>query len=203
MAAIIVSITTAATLCSAQPANTQTSGPQINKQPLIDFRNMVAEKVQKGEVDLTAPFSLTLVGRLNPEGKFDPKKSRFTKVEGNQQTAEIAKRGLEALSDSGYFQYLLDLKGKELQIALNQDEKEFAASVKSDVENQEKARRLSSAFNVFINMGKIMFKNKKETKLLEFMKAKNEEASFLLMLQMPQSDFSDMFKQMLEEKVAK
>ena len=98
---------------------------RFNKRPLQDFAANLNQKLDKNDVDLTKPFSVTLEGYLTKEGKFDPKRTKFTKSEGDEKIVAVAKDAIQNASDSGILGYLSDLGVEKVKVNFSQDEKDI------------------------------------------------------------------------------
>ncbi len=138
------------------------SGYDINKRPLKDLGNYVNDLLDKKQLNLELPFVLRAKGKLNKDGKFDPKTFRFDEVTtADQKMADVVKESIEAINDSGYLQYLKDLSGKDFQLEVKQDDTTLNAIVQSEVENESRARAIKSGLDFLIGLAKS--KNSSET----------------------------------------
>lgn len=204
--------TSANTEAPKNNANTNTSGAvvqpksdqeilafQPNKKPLEDFRDLVKEKVEKKEVNLQAPFSITVDGALTKEGKLDPKKTRFINPSGDPKMIDVAKAGIEALNNSGVFTYLDKLGDKRIVMTLTQDQNGITAVVQSQVETEEKAKSIASGFNTLISVGKMLRKGNDEAVLMESAKVTNQGKVFVMNFALPQAVAQDMIRRSLTE----
>lgn len=172
---------------------------QPNKKPLEDFRDLVKEKVNKKEVDLQSPFSITVDGVLTKEGKLDPKKTRFTNPSGDPKMIDVAKAGIEALNNSGVFTYLDKLGDKRIVMTLTQDQNGITAVVQSQVATEEEAARIASGFNTLISIGKMLRKGNDEAVLMENAKVTNQGKVFVMNFALPQAVAQDMIRRSLTE----
>ena len=170
-----------------------------NKKPLNDLRDSVKEKVAKNEVDLKAPFSITIDGYLDKEGKLDPKKTRFLDPQGDPKMVDLAKSAIEAINDSGLLMYLNKLGGKHLVATLQQDKDNITVVIKSAIETEEKAKSLTSGFKLLISTGKILRKGKDEEVLLNSATVSNQGKVFVLNFAVPQAVAQDLIQKQLKE----
>lgn len=126
---------------------------EINKRPFKDLGNLVNEKVAKNEVDLQSEFSINARGKLNKEGKFDPKSFKYIAASSpDPDMIDVVKRGIEAINESGYLKYLSDLSGKDLDLQVKQDLANLNAVVQTELESENRARTLSSLLGSLISM---------------------------------------------------
>jgi hypothetical protein len=125
----------------------------FNEQPLKDYREE-AKKILKSGVDSNSTFEVTMKGVLSKNGKLDPKQSKWGRdTIGDPKLVDLVKKGITALNDSGYLQYLSKLNAKELYFNAVQKDGNVSAKVIASVGNEVDARRISSAFGVFISLG--------------------------------------------------
>lgn len=144
---------------------------QFNKKPLQNLNNDLVEKIDKN-VDLTKPFSLVLTGVLTKEGKLDPQKTSYTKIEGDSEMIDIAKKAIGAVNDSGLFSYLADMGVEKMQIDFLQDDKQVLANIKSELISEERTKSVATGFNVLFQVAKIQLeKNSDAQTLLTFLNA--------------------------------
>ena len=166
------------------------NGHEINKRPLRDLTNAVTEQVKNGEIDLNAPFLLELKGSLSKDGKLDTKTTKFVKEEGDPRMVKVAKNSLEAISDSGYLQYLNDLGCSDISFRISQNTQDFDGLITCDTLNEKRARAFQSTLNMLISMVGMEAKSddaspklKQEMLLLQNVTAtqKNSVVSFIFM----------------------
>ena len=128
---------------------------RLDKRPLQDLADLVNEKFAAGKIDLTKPFSIQLEGVLNEDGKLDPKKSKFTKGEGDTAMIEIGKGFIQAINDGGFFNYLKQLGIEKVNLTLSQDDATVKGIIKSELPTQEKAKTIASGLNAMFAIAKI------------------------------------------------
>ncbi|MCD9188508.1 MAG: hypothetical protein LUM44_18970 [Pyrinomonadaceae bacterium] len=184
---------------AAFPVFAQSSKAELNKRPLQDFGQIFSEKVKNKEVDLKTPFSLTLQGTLDANGKFDPKMTKVTKSEGDAKIIELAKLGIEAVSDSGVFYYLKQLKVDEVEISLVQTDLEFSADFKSTFETAKRAKSIGDGIKLNIQIGKSAVKDENTKAILENSKVETIGKDFLLRFSMPFEQFHGIIDRELEK----
>ena len=172
---------------------------EINKKPLQDSADNLNQKLEKGEVDLTKPFSVTLEGYLTKEGKFDIKRSRFTKSEGDRQMVEVVKQAIEAVSDSGMLSYLQQFGIEKVIVNISQDDKNVAAVITSELPTVAKAKTIVSGFNVFFQMAKINVKEETEKTLLNAAKVSSQDKNFIINFAMPKEEVHQLLKNELQK----
>ncbi len=180
---------------------------EINRRPLTDFAAKVREAIRSGDVDLKADFVVELSGRLTPEGKIDPTTAAFTRQEGSPAMVDLVKRSVEAVNDSGFFQYLSNLEGENLRILFHQDGSHFKAGLIIKLANPKRARIFNSVLSVGISlarqqkMGKevLSLNEQMEVKLLSAISITTNDNEVSISLKMPKAEFHEMADHFLKE----
>jgi hypothetical protein len=126
---------------------------EINKRPLIDFAAYAKDRVESKDIDLTGAFSVTVEGPLSPKGMLDMSATTVHST-GDPKLADIAKSGITALNDAGYFQYFSALGAENLSIIVTQDDKRFSGQFQLKMKTPERAKTLASALNTMIQVSK-------------------------------------------------
>ena len=176
----------------------------FNKKPLQDFALNLNQKLDSKEVDLDKPFSITLEGYLTKEGRFDVKRSKFTKSEGDEKMIAIGKMAIEAISDSFLFSYLRELGVEKVKVDLFQNDKNASLIIKSEMATSEKAKTISSGFNSLLRLATSNVKEDKDVKtLLEATSVNSQDNNFILNFALPKEEAHRLLKvelQKLKEK---
>jgi hypothetical protein len=177
---------------------------KFNKAPFQTLADGVIAKVDSDKpeekVDLKQSFTVVLDGTLTEEGKFDAKKTRFAKGEGDQKIVDVAKSAIEAIGDSKILSYLQALGVDKVNITLVQDDKQITAVIKSNQPTEEKARTVSSGFNGIIAVAKLNTRDDADVQaLLKGVKFKSEGKSFVINFAMPKEEAHKLIDQKLQE----
>ena len=181
----------------------------INKRPLKDFAEIAKQKILSDEVDLDKEFSVSLVGVITKDGKFDlsrdektkQPKTRITKTEGDAQMIELTKQAIEAVGDSGWFGYLRSQGIEKFNLTVSQDTENFSVVILNQQPTPEKARTYVSALNSLVNAVVLMDKNgtrklgDNERKLLNGTKATAREKNVSIIISLPKAEFQEMIRQ--------
>ena len=131
------------------------TGIEINKRPIVDLGNYVNELLEKKEVDLQSDFIVNARGKLDKDGRLDPKTFKFLEAAGeNEKMVEVVKESIEALNVAGYLQYLKELSGKDIALVLQQDDANISAVIQSEMESETRAKTIKSALDLLINISK-------------------------------------------------
>ncbi len=178
---------------------------EINKRPLREFAEMVSQKVETKEVDLTTEFSVELKGILKKDGHFDTKQTKFTKSEGDKKIIEVAKSAIKAISDSGWLGYLSNFGVEKIVISLSQDKANVRVILFCEMPTSEKAKMASSGFNAILKIA-ILMSNQDSIKLgedekllLNSTKAMSESSNFVININVPKEKAQEMINRNLKE----
>lgn len=131
------------------------SGVEINKRPMVDLGNFVNELQANKEVNLQSEFIINAQGKLDKNGRLDPKTFRFVEAKSvDENMIAVVKESIEAINVAGYLQYLKDLSGKDFRLQLQQDAENISAVVQSEMETDTRARSVKSAIDLAISIVK-------------------------------------------------
>ena len=172
---------------------------ELNKRPLIDFAQVLNENLQEKEVNLKAPFSVTLEGVLDENGRFDVKKSKFIKSEGDAKMVEVVKNAMQAVNDSGVFGYLQNLKSNKLSWTLAQDETQLVSIMQSAQADENKAKTFASSYKLLISTAKLLHKDKDEEILLNYLTVTSQGNNVIFNMTMPKDEAQEMLQRKLTE----
>lgn len=131
---------------------------EIERKPLLDFVDSVVTEWADKKVDLNKPFVVEMDVTLNESGKFEKRKTKFVRGEGEENLLNIAKRSLEAVGESGYFLYIKRFGLDNFRLVFAQDKTHISAKIVSETESPEKALATVEA------LGKLTSRLKTETK---------------------------------------
>ncbi|MBA2619820.1 MAG: hypothetical protein H0U87_01320 [Acidobacteria bacterium] len=132
--------------------NQPTTDVEVNQRPFQDLFEMVKQRVDKREIDLTKSFSVEVEGTLDKSGRLGAKTAKFVKTEGDPKMAAIAKSFIEAVNDSGLFAYLKNINANKISFKIAQDDNQFYASIVSEQKTPEKLETAVSFLNAFLIM---------------------------------------------------
>ena len=164
----------------------------INKRPLADLSESVRKKHENKEIDLTAPFSVECEAYFTRKGGLDLKLSKFTVISGDPQMAELAENGIEAIGDSGYFQYLQALEISKAKIKIWQDSQNFSLSILSNAKTADKSRTMSSALNIATQIGMKQTKNEDDRLLMKAMSASSDQTALEIKFVLSANEFREL-----------
>lgn len=186
------------------------SGVEINKRPMVDLGNWVNEKVEKKEVDLQTQFTVNAKGKLDKNGRLDPKTfSYVTAASPDEDMVEVVKRSIEALNVAGYLQYLKDLSGKDFNLLLQQDTENISAVVQSEMESDRRATSIKSGLDLLISIAKSRKSgseadqnDKDDLLLLENAKVETDGKKVVIKFTVPKTIAHPMIQRKLAEQAA-
>lgn len=183
-----------------------------NKKPLQDLADDIlakrADKQSKqSNLDLTKSFKVKMSGVLTEEGKLDPKKSGYVKLkdeeQGDQEMVDIAKAAIEAINNSGLFYYLKTLGVDKVDFTLIQDDKQIYAIISSSQKDENKAKSISSGFNILLAGAKLTVKEEELKTLLNSAKFEPQGKNFVLNFNIDKPTAQKIIEKKLQEAEAK
>lgn len=182
------------------------TGDEINNRPFKDLGTFVNDALDKKETDLQSEFRLTATGKLNKDGKLDPKSFKYTTAESaDKKLIEVVQEAIEAFNDSGRLNVLKALTGKDLNLNVQQDGSSIAAVVQSELENEGKAKAVQSSL-ILLLAGAKVYKSganadqndKDDLLLLEGAKIEQDGKNLIIKFNVPK----DVVHQMIQRKLA-
>lgn len=187
-----------------------TAGIEINKRPMIDLGNFVNEIVEKNDVDLQTQFIVNAKGKLDSNGRLDPKTfSYVTAMSSDEDMVEIVKRSIEAINVAGYLQYLKDLSGKDFNLLLQQDTENLSAVAQSEMESVTRANTVKSGLSGLFSILKMQKSSpnadqndKDDLLLLENTKVETEGRKVIIRFTVPKELAHPMIQRKLAEQAA-
>ena len=180
---------------------------EINKRPIRDLGVFVNDLLAKKEVDLQSDFSVGARGKLNKEGKLDPKTFKYTQAKAaDPKMVEVIQQSIEALNQSGYLQYLSQLSGKDLNLLLQQDNANLTATVQSEMESENRAKSIKSGLDLAISLAKLTKTDPSDIDDLNLLKSATIESKgkqIIIKFAIPKPLAQDMIKRKLLDEAAK
>ncbi len=180
-------------------AQENSGGITINKRPFKDFGEFVRQKIDNKEVDLDKPFLVELEGILTKDGRFDTKKTKFIRSEGDAEMIKVAKQAISAISDSGWFAYLQKSGVEKINLILAQDDTTVSSIIKSEMTDENKAKTIASGLNAIIQMSRMQVKDEDEKLLLNNTSVVSRGKQFIINLALPKSAAQEMIRHKLKE----
>jgi len=171
---------------------------EINKKPLQDFARIVELKIRQKEMDFDKPFLVEAECVLTEEGRFDTKKSKITRTEGDAEMVEIGKEAILAIGDSGFFHNLKSQGMDKILFSMQQDNSNFSSVIKSELQSLEKAKTMASGLNAMFaaikmaDNGGIVKLDEASKTLVNNSKIATQEKSVIINFSMPKLDFHEM-----------
>lgn len=182
---------------------------EINKKPFEELGDALNDKLEKRQVDLTKPFFVVLDATILADGKFDPKKSKFVRADGDKEMSDMAKMALEAVGNSGILGHLKNEGIDKVNITLVQDEDNISAIILSDQKTPEKAQTTASGFNALLQ-GLIFADNNGFTKLddnsktlVANSKVTSDGKNFVMNFAVPKQVGQELIDKSLKQRAAK
>ncbi|HEV7642349.1 MAG TPA: hypothetical protein VGO50_00280 [Pyrinomonadaceae bacterium] len=199
----------------SKPKNAANNDWVYNKKPFLDFWQKLVDWRKEPKNDIYSPFQYTLEGTLGADGKLIVEKAPT--FSGPAEIQQIVKTAAAALSESGMFKFLQDLKSKKIKLTFAQDGSQFLFRLETEQETEREARNIFNGINTAIEVGKMMVdrgideetdptNKQKEQGTLELLKLtqlKREGSIIIIDTAVPNKMAEDMyqnFKKDLEEK---
>jgi hypothetical protein len=192
---------------SSVSVSAQSEGVEINKRPLRDFGNELKRDVDSKKIDLSGPFLVELRGKLDDKGKFDVKSSSFERTEGDPALVENVKRGILAMSDAGYFQYLRSLDSNDLTLFVEQTASDLQARIAADFPTTTRAQTVRSALHLALELSRLKKQettatenDRKDLFLLSAIRIETEGKSVIILFKAPAAEIHKMVAEKLSEQ---
>lgn len=182
---------------------------EINKKVFEDFGATLSDKVASKQVDLSKTFTLVMEGIITADGNLDSKKSKFVKIDGDEQMINVAKDAIEAVGDSGVLGYLKIRGIDKITFKLIQDDKQIYAVITSDQKTPEKANTAASGISGLLSALVIADANgwkkldKDSKTLVNGAKITSQGKNFILNFAIPKPIAQEMMNRKLQEAEAK
>ncbi|HEX9961217.1 MAG TPA: hypothetical protein VGB00_09815 [Pyrinomonadaceae bacterium] len=180
----------------------------FNRKPLEDFGKKYGDQILKNEVDINAPFEITVEAKLDENGKLfesDKKGKRLPLVvkikEGSDpKMAEVAKEAISAFSDSQLLRPLYDAGVRGVTITFSQNQSNLMAIIQSDAGTPSKAGTIQSLVNLAKKGALMTMKPESdELKLISKAETATQGKVFILNFLIPNEEKAPMIKKNLEK----
>ena len=186
------------------------AGVDINKRPVVDLGIFVNGLLEKKEVDLQTQFSINAKGKLDKDGRLDPKTFKYVDATSpDAEMVEVVKRAIEAINVAGYLQYLKDISGKDFNLLLQQDAENISAVVQSEMESPYRANSIKSGLDLAISVWKAKKtgenasqNDKDDLLLLENAKVETNGKNVIIKFTVPKAIAHPMINRKLAEQAA-
>lgn len=166
----------------------------INIRPLQDL----ADRLSKDDLDLTKPFLVEIEGVLQSNGRFDIRKTRYTKAEGDKDIVDVAKLAIESFGDSGVFQFLTNLEIQKMKLTMSQNEKDFAIDITSNLDSKERALTIASGFRNLFTLALLTSKNENERFIANNFSAGTNDSQLQIKFNSPKLPFNKIINHYLK-----
>ena len=124
----------------------------IDRIPLRKLGASVKDLVDQKKVDLSALFTVRAKGKLDKEGRIDPKTFKYIDASSTDpMMINVVREAIEAVNDSGYLKWLSRLSGENIDLSLGQDNEFLTATVESEVQSPTRAKLLTAIFTAYIS----------------------------------------------------
>lgn len=174
-------------------------GGKSSKAPLREFSEKLLSEIQKGEIDVNAPFSLSLETVLTADGRFDSNATKMVEIIGDAKIVETARQGLFALSESCILRPLKDAGVRNLKINVSQNETDLALSFESELPTEARAKSIESVINLALRALQNQVSQESDERILfERATVKSDKKNVALNLALSRDKFQEMIKKNLQ-----
>lgn len=204
-----------------QTANANTKKPEpltsdpvnavdINRRPIEDLGNTVNDLIAKNELDLQTPFTGSVKGKLNKDGRIDPKSLKLLIESTDPDMQKVVQDGVLAIDAAGFLKYLSLLSGRDLDMLLQQDDKNISATVQSEMESATRANTIRTGLQLLLTTIRDRKKNdpnadqndKDDLAILEGAKVEVDGKRVVITFTVPKAVAHPMIQRKLAEQAA-
>ncbi len=158
---------------------------KIDKKPLDEFTDSVVAQWSKKQIDVLKPFSVEMNVVLDGEGKFNNDYTKYLKTEGDKDLVKVAKSGIQAVNDSGYFMYIKNFGISNFKLTFAQDKDAIWAYINANAESVKEAKAIEKEYDTVIAKIKSETKDITERFILEQFTATRQESQLTLKFKLP------------------
>jgi len=184
------------------------AGVYVNKRPLKDWSANFTSAVNSKEVDINAPFLVSIVAVLGTtsDGKTvvlkSPKRLTVAQPGGSDpRLISLVEDAILAFGDSGLFGYIDQLIGRKfvtpIKISVRQDETTFAVGIDVGRQNENEAKTMTSGLTTLLNLA-VSQANDDDKPLLRSMSVSSIEKSVRLSFAMPRAEFWEVAQKQID-----
>ena len=182
----------------------------INKRPIADLGDFINDLKAKNQIDLKSEFVISAKGKLNDDGRLDPKTFRFINTSSQDpRMFEVVKSSVEALNVAGYLQYLKDVLGKDVAFTFQQDAENLSTVLQSDFQSGSHANTRKTVLDMLIAAWKLKKTNpnssqneKDDLTLLEGVTTEVKGKALVIRFVVPKEIAHPMIERKLAEQAA-
>lgn len=180
----------------------------FNKKPLEDFGAKYGKEILDNQVDINAPFEITVEAKLDEFGKLfklDKNGKRIpldmkVKEGSDPKMVEVAKEAISAFSDSQLLRPLYNGGVRSVTVTFSQNQDNLMAIIQSDAGTPGKAGTIQS----FVNLAKkgallSMKADSDEAKLISKAETATQGKVFILNFLIPNEEKEPMIRKNLEK----
>lgn len=168
---------------------------KINKRPLKDWLAYANELKTNGELDLSGTVEVVIVAQRDEKGRLY--NTQVVRKSGDPQLIAVAKKLVAAINDSNVLYFLEGSGEGEVRFLVRMDQAQVAASVESEVDTEEQARKMASGYGVMLLMGKAARKGKDEAVIYQNTRISARGKQIVVNFSMPRQAAGDMLKKQL------
>lgn len=138
----------------------------FNQKPLKDFGDKWGAAILKKDVNINAPFTIEVIGRLDETGKIVNAQMKSS-ADSDPKMTEVAKEAIAAFSDSELLRTLYNAGGRDVKITFSQDKDNLQAVIQTQAKDESDAKKLYNGVNGAVALVKAFKKGSDEANLME------------------------------------
>lgn len=171
---------------------------KFNSKPLKDFGEKYGAAILKKDVNINAPFTIEVIGKLDENGKITNAKMQATPDSDPKMTA-VAKEAIAAFSDTNLLKPLYTVGITNIKITFSQDKDNLQAIIQTEAKSETDARRIQSLINLVIqNSGLFMKKDSDEAKLMSKAALNTQGKFFIINFLLPNDEKNQLIEKSLK-----
>ncbi|MGI9035905.1 MAG: hypothetical protein ACR2GD_07690 [Pyrinomonadaceae bacterium] len=138
----------------------------FNQKPLKDFGDKWGDSILKKDVDINAPFTIEVIGKLDENGKIINAQMKTT-PDSDPKMSEVAKEAIAAFIDSELLRTLYNAGGRDVKITFSQNKDNLQAIIQTQAKDESVAKSMYNFVNLAMGFVKMTKKDSDEAKLME------------------------------------
>lgn len=174
---------------------------ELTRTPLLLFADSVIDRVEKKEVVLSDNFLVEFESEFAKDGKLDPQKSKFVRIEGNGKIVDVVKNAVEAINDAGFLRYLKQFDANKINLILAQNDEQIYGTIKFDTVSPTKSKSIKSTLEMLFSMSINTNNNENDKKLLEGTTVSAEDKFVTIKTSVPKSVGQEMIQKSLNKRI--
>jgi hypothetical protein len=170
---------------------------KFNQKPLKDFGKVYGAQILDKAIDINAPFTIEVIGKLDEDGKLINPVMQ-AKSGSDPKMTEVAKKAIEAFIDSKLLRPIYEAGGRDVKITFAQNQDNLQAIIQTQAKNETDAKRLYNGVNIAISLAKTLRKGSDEAILMEKTQLSTQGKVFTINFLIPNDEKNQMIEKSLK-----